>query len=254
MDPLFFPNLPFAIAFAAILLAGLGWIARVDLQVMVIPKRVVLPVLVTGVVMNVARGGWLAAGGHRVWAVPPDNVFLGTLDGFLFALAGFACGFLFFFLLWIFSVAGGGDVKLVAAVGAWLGPAYVFGAIFFSVMFLLLLAVAAIGYRMVRGKMPTPAPSAPLPGRPTVRRRTTSYALAFCLGAGVIVGLLVQAFLCSQNPTTAVDGVFRSSPPISGVALESGSWLARADQPPVPLGEDYPNRALHPTNFRNPTG
>ena len=43
-------------------------------------------------------------------------------DGLLFSLAGFGTGFGILFLLWISGGGGGGDVKLMGAVGAWLGP------------------------------------------------------------------------------------------------------------------------------------
>lgn len=42
--------------------------------------------------------------------------------GLQFALAGFGTGFGILFLLWISGGGGGGDVKLMGAVGAWLGP------------------------------------------------------------------------------------------------------------------------------------
>ncbi len=43
-------------------------------------------------------------------------------DGLLFSLAGFGTGFGILFILWIIGGGGGGDVKLMGAVGAWLGP------------------------------------------------------------------------------------------------------------------------------------
>lgn len=43
-------------------------------------------------------------------------------DGLLFSLAGFGTGFGILFVLWIIGGGGGGDVKLMGAVGAWLGP------------------------------------------------------------------------------------------------------------------------------------
>ena len=45
----------------------------------------------------------------------------GGLDGLLFSLGGFATGFGLLLLLWLCGNGGGGDVKLMGAVGAWLG-------------------------------------------------------------------------------------------------------------------------------------
>lgn len=46
----------------------------------------------------------------------------GIGDGLLTALAGFATGFGILFVLWLIGGGGGGDVKLMGALGAWLGP------------------------------------------------------------------------------------------------------------------------------------
>lgn len=51
-------------------------------------------------------------------------VFHTSLSGFAglgFALGGFAVGFGILFVLWLIGGGGGGDVKLMAAVGAWAG-------------------------------------------------------------------------------------------------------------------------------------
>ena len=45
----------------------------------------------------------------------------GAGHGFLFALGGFATGFGTLFVLWLIGGGGGGDVKLMGALGAWLG-------------------------------------------------------------------------------------------------------------------------------------
>ncbi len=44
------------------------------------------------------------------------------LEGLRFSLAGFGVGFGLLFVLWIIGGGGGGDVKLMAALGAWMGP------------------------------------------------------------------------------------------------------------------------------------
>lgn len=46
----------------------------------------------------------------------------GGLGGLQFSLLGFASGFGFLLILWLVGGGGGGDVKLMGALGAWLGP------------------------------------------------------------------------------------------------------------------------------------
>ena len=43
------------------------------------------------------------------------------VDGLKHSLGGFAAGFGFLLVLWLIGGAGGGDVKLTGALGAWLG-------------------------------------------------------------------------------------------------------------------------------------
>ncbi|MCY2987905.1 MAG: A24 family peptidase [Planctomycetota bacterium] len=52
------------------------------------------------------------------------------LDGFQFSLVGAGAGFLILFWFYVMGVMGAGDVKLLSAIGAWLGAEstfYVFG-------------------------------------------------------------------------------------------------------------------------------
>src|SRR3954467_2743703 len=48
--------------------------------------------------------------------------------GFLWALAGFGVGFVLLILPWTLGGGGMGDVKLLAALGAWLGPVLILPA------------------------------------------------------------------------------------------------------------------------------
>lgn len=50
------------------------------------------------------------------------HAYLAGGNGVLFALAGFAIGFVLLLLPWILGGGGMGDVKLLAALGAWFGP------------------------------------------------------------------------------------------------------------------------------------
>jgi prepilin peptidase CpaA len=70
------------------------------------------------------------------------SILLGLLLGisiqfpgiFLNRLLGFGVGFGLFFLMFMFGFMGGGDVKLVAAIGALRGYPFIVDAIFFGVL------------------------------------------------------------------------------------------------------------------------
>lgn len=56
------------------------------------------------------------------------NSYQGGLDGLLYSLQGLAIGFLIFLLPYLGGGLGAGDIKLMAAVGAVKGPAFVVAA------------------------------------------------------------------------------------------------------------------------------
>lgn len=51
-----------------------------------------------------------------------SQIFLFGIEGFRSAGSGFGSGFLLYFPLWLLHARGAGDVKLLAAAGAFLGP------------------------------------------------------------------------------------------------------------------------------------
>ena len=71
-----------------------------DIRVKRIPNKLTLPVFGLGLVYQVA---------------------FNQVDGLLAAGAGFAAGFGLLLLLWMIGSGGGGDVKLMGALGVWLG-------------------------------------------------------------------------------------------------------------------------------------
>lgn len=71
------------------------------------------------------------------------------VTGLWFSLGGFAVGFGILFVLWLIGGGGGGDVKLMGAIGAWLGPKYTFSVFLLSVLF----AIVCMAVVMIYGAM-----------------------------------------------------------------------------------------------------
>src|SRR5262249_137668 len=120
--PFFPPEPVFAWAFCAVLVLLTGLACYTDLRRLTIPKSLTLTALALGLLMNLVRGAWLGATAEAVWTLGAHGGLVGALDALLFSLAGFAVGFGLFFLMWVLGTCGGGDVKLFAALGAWVGP------------------------------------------------------------------------------------------------------------------------------------
>jgi Flp pilus assembly protein protease CpaA len=152
MQTPFFPGPLFAWVFLGVLLSLLAAASYTDLGRMVVPKRVTLTALALGVIFNILRGALLGAQGIATWKLVEGSTWLGACDGALFALAGFALGFVLFFLMWIFGVCGGGDVKLFAALGAWIGPYLAICVLAMSLVIIVGFVFARLTLNLLRGR------------------------------------------------------------------------------------------------------
>src|SRR5687767_1357088 len=119
----FFPGPAFAWTFCLVLVGITLFATYTDLRRFTIPKTLTLFALALGLLFNTVRGAWMAGvEGSSGWVLGGQSGLVGALDGLLFALAGFGVGFGLFFVMWFLGTCGGGDVKLFAALGAWVGP------------------------------------------------------------------------------------------------------------------------------------
>lgn len=162
----FFPAPWFAWGWLALLLTLVFLAAYVDLRRYLIPKWLTITVLVGGVVANTVRGAWLGSQGIAVWTLSA-GVWFGAFDGLLFALAGFLTGFGLFFALWLLRTCGGGDVKLFAGIGAWIGPEWCLWVLGLSIMLVAVLATIKLLFSMV-----TQGPREVFPELSASQRRT----------------------------------------------------------------------------------
>lgn len=196
-----FPDPVFGWTFCAVLVAITAVAAYVDLRTWTIPKPITLGALGAGIVFNVIRGALLGSGGEEAWQLGESGVLVGALDGLLFALAGFGVSFGVLVLAFIFGVANGGDVKLMAAVGAWTGPYYFFFVLFGTVVFMVLINAVVLLYSFLtqgasgtaRDYSAKKAPRKKGKGQgymetPTPRRRLIAYSLPTALS---VMALLV---------------------------------------------------------------
>lgn len=145
----FFPDLAFGWTFYAVLVLLLAISSVIDFRTRRIPKTLTLTCLLLGLSFNLGRGLWLGLQEKSVWWLPAGPV-SGAIDGLLFSVFGFAAAFGVFFALWFLKAAGGGDVKMFAAVGAWVGPWYMV-----LVMVAAVLAVVMISIGMMLASLLT---------------------------------------------------------------------------------------------------
>ena len=168
--PDFFPNTPFAWVFCGAVIALTLVAAVIDTRTAKIPNRLNLVILFAGVAFTLVRSVWPGAVEHPLFVFNTGAAWLGGLDGTL----GFLLAFGGFFAFWIFGLAGGGDVKLMAALGAWFGPVgfvYLWVA---SIVGLLFWSGFVIVFSKVTGKKTLSAKQQPQlkkAGKPVPRKR-----------------------------------------------------------------------------------
>ena len=141
---------------------------------MVVPSNLRRIVLVLALVFHVTTGGW---------------------DGFLHALGGFAVGFGVLLVLWLIGGGGGGDVKLMGALGAWLGPLSTLFVFLLSTFMAVFCLMAVVVYQNLAAPNATAAAGGGGGGgsdSPTgLASRTLPYAVPASLATWAV--LLIRA-------------------------------------------------------------
>jgi prepilin peptidase CpaA len=196
-QPFFPQSIVLAWAFYAALV-GITLVATyTDLRYLQIPKWLTLPTLAVGVLFNLVLGAWTDGPRGSFLIGAGEGGFLGALDGLLLSLAGFATGFALFFVMFALGTCKGGDVKLFAAVGAWVGPMVTIYLLAGTIVGVVLIAVghlawnlATHGFRATRQDyMLSAAPGKK--GQPrTTRQRLTAYSPAVALSAALVLLLV----------------------------------------------------------------
>lgn len=141
------------------LLLALLWAAIEDFKTRRIPNWLTFPLVASGVVFG-AMGG----AGHTLWS----------------ALLGLVCGFGIGLIPFVLGGRGGGDVKLLSGVGAWLGAWPVLLVFAAAAVFSMIIALAQA---TVQGRL-----------------------MALLRGSAMLVGNTV---LLRQNPGQEIDQAHR---------------------------------------------
>jgi Flp pilus assembly protein protease CpaA len=194
-----FPGAVFSWVFYLLLVGFLSVLAYTDVRWIWIPKKGTVALLIVGLLLNLARGTWLGLTNETdsVWWLPAGPAW-GWLDGLLFGLAGFGLALALFFGLYFFGMAAGGDLKLVAALGAWVGPTNILWILLGTVVVMALLAFADLVRRVIRrgpqkaifslkSQPPRGKDGKPLPVGAQRRKSLVAYALPIAITTAVLV-------------------------------------------------------------------
>ena len=139
-----------------------------DLRLRKIPNWLTVSALGLGLTFQSVVGGW---------------------SGLAAALQGFGIGFGVLFVLWLMGAGGGGDVKLIGALGAWLGAQLTVYTMISSAVFVVLgggaVFMAALISRRLRAAAASPESRA--------ARRLMPFAVPLALGTWCILAWKVAS-------------------------------------------------------------
>jgi prepilin peptidase CpaA len=158
--------------FAACVVAYTASAAVVDARLRRIPNLLTVPAALAGLLYHtLSPSGWGAAT----------------------SLAGLAVGFRLLLVPWLLGGGGAGDVKLLSALGAWLGPIQILVAFVLAVASAALLAVIVLAASAARqGLAKTQARLRPTTA-PGARRRVLPFAVPVAASAWAVVAWLVAS-------------------------------------------------------------
>ncbi len=177
--------------------------AVVDLRAGKVPNWVTYPAILAGLVIHALLGGWVgdANAGSRVSWLGPAVFGYGNDMGLTGAAVGFAVGFFPLMVVWLAGGIGGGDAKLVGAIGAIGGWRLAVGAMMYGFVIAALMAVVVMVYKKVTLRtlrrvwhtvvlLVTPGAK---PADPTSKDSPQiPFAVALCLGT---VAAMISMFL-----------------------------------------------------------
>lgn len=102
------------------------------------------------------------------------NTVMGGLAGLQMSLAGFAVGFGILLILFVTGGGGGGDVKLMGALGAWLGVSTTLTVFFIAAAIILMLLLFNIAVKWIQRNKEN-------------RKHTVAFAIPVCAATAFLV-------------------------------------------------------------------
>lgn len=154
MTPPFFPDPTFGWLFYGLLLACCLAAVVTDMKWQRIPNSLTVPTFALGLLMNLIRATWLGNNGAPGRFFGLTGLVGGIAEGFCFALAGFVVAFALFTVLLILMKCGAGDVKLMAAVGTWVGPLWFLFVFVGTIIAVIPILLTWWGYAYARKRNP----------------------------------------------------------------------------------------------------
>ncbi|MFO0816171.1 MAG: A24 family peptidase [Gemmatales bacterium] len=138
----FFPDATFGWIYYGLMLTCLLALVATDLRIQRLPNALTIPMLLLGLVMNIVRGAWLGNQNVDLRFIGIPGALGGGTQGLMEGLAGACMAFTLFVVLWQMGKCGAGDVKMMAAVGTWVGYVhffFVFAGTIVAVLFIMLV-------------------------------------------------------------------------------------------------------------------
>jgi prepilin peptidase CpaA len=136
-------NLLYAGAVGLFVLAA----AVVDVRTKKLPNWLTVPACVGGLAYHLAAG-YLGVTPEFLKVGHSEGGWSGMASGAWFALSGFAVGFAVLLPLFLFANGKAGDVKLLAALGTWVGWFHILLIVIASGVFTVLLSVCFLLWQM----------------------------------------------------------------------------------------------------------
>lgn len=166
-----------------------------DLRTKKLPNWLTVPAFAAGLLFHGIVGA--LAGG-----------FGGMGSELLFALGGFATGFGILLVLWLIGGGGAGDVKMMGALGAWLGAKWILWVFLVSTVLIIFASAGALTWQMVtrgfgytRRRYLSPKNESNLPrnearreevrSQKRTRRRLMPYAVPVALATWAVLWLAI---------------------------------------------------------------
>jgi prepilin peptidase CpaA len=162
------------VAFVAIFMA---LCAVIDFRTRKIPNWLTVPAVLAGLAYHgISHGG----------------------TGALYALAGFALGFCLLLLPWLLGGGGMGDVKMLAALGAWLGPVLILVAFGLGAMLAACGAMGVMassllcdGFSATRKRYVAAGPATAPPASPRKGKRVLPFAVPMALATWMVLAWML---------------------------------------------------------------